>query len=1451
MRSGGGSSSSSSSSSSSLKSGKRRSSVSSKRSDDALLLPYGDVLQFKSKDMWVSKFVVVAPFSEDPSRLLMAMYDEESSWKEGGIGKETLRTSDSIVCEITEYSSTRLSGKDEEVFQGRSRGFMIAVSKVFDSDDVETLMFNALDDDQRIYWKRMFEKCILRVRACRRVSEEAQKEYTGWIPQLTKRSVGAANALPLMRQYQILQKDGRWVEDEDIFVRDERAMKKTRKARYFHQVPMGLRRFYFHIPFGTRKVLAVQSFARVLGRALLHFVFVGLLITMLVTSVPSGNQRFEFIESVEVHLNKPLHYSSSDLETIGYRTVQNADDFYGWLEDVALDQTLAPDVTFATKNLLLGAIRVRQVRRAFDTCAQANATGLDYQCVSHDDLGYSVNLTCDATSAASAYSISDSSSLCKYPEGSSVYAFSSSSETRALPDYKHPNTFYGEEGRRELYEPLVPFSGYVVDIDSSNETIAKAQILAMKNSEFLSVPQTVMIYVSTATYNPNMDMLGQVEVRFEVSLSGKFDPAILLAAELPTCTSTMKLLAYMVYAIAGFDFLLIVTFMRRDFLAIYSYARRMFCFDRMRGEGLRGRKRKEIATTVLELIALIIVFTGTSLLLRECGIGDEIIDNGGAYDSSTFVDLSYFTNIKRVETILIIVGTYMMLVIIIVRGAQRHGRLCMLSSVCTRSFVEICGGFLVLVALILGLMLVIVPITTGGLQKDYMSFRNAASSMTHTLVVSIPESKSMESIIVDGHNYAVPTTILAAFLEFFRMLCHYLVVATFVFSVYEVEKKMQVIRSEQHRNWSYWEHAKSITIPRVRRFIEGLQMSIILPSFYRHVVDAIVTNESLNGKNYLTYDELYRIVADEVRHHKGCCGVPCRCNVFRIFLDEEETIQNIVQTLIATHPVNMHALPTVLRYWALRRLQARKDLKYGGGDDEGSGEEKGRGARARHSSRRFRERGDDDDGDDDDGASATKEGNADDEPLDTWSNATAMDLADATSLQQIRAEWDGRTLRGELLHASAYAFRSRSTRRLSSLGDCVQSVRRSQRIMENLVASIHERVSTMSAVVLDVSDEEEEEEEEEVAINEDEEKANLHDAVAISRSARTGISKISAAPGGKAAAASDTSSSRSISDEGAISNSKSIVEPKKSKKKNYLLKSGTKKFLDGLGGVSSTVTSESKREKKFIDSARNIQSFQDELNATIAELEAERMSKAGGARDLSSTDDRGEVDAADAIAAVETSGASKKWANFEFESDFLKKWAALNRNNPVDKSWDTLDNKFRSNRPVAGPDDGDANRSSGAAVGASNTGSDSTSSSNSTDRRRGGGILSMFKFGRRRAAKRVGDDGAIEKDENAESGEIGGVHSGDAANANELPDLWSVDHINAAWAFEDEEWRDYVAQNRPEALKGKRIEVRWEEGYQSGTITQYNPHTQRHRVEYDDGELRLYDLRRKKYRFLM
>ena len=286
------------------------------------------------------------------------------------------------------------------------------------------------------------------------------------------------------------------------------------------------------------------------------------------------------------------------------------------------------------------------------------------------------------------------------------------------------------------------------------------------------------------------------------------------------------------------------------------------------------------------------------------------------------------------------------------------------------------------------------------------------------------------------------------------------------------------------------------------------------------------------------------------------------------------------------------------------------------------------------------------------------------------------------------------------------------------------------------------------------------------------------------------------------------------------------------------------------------------KKDKFKESARVIQQFQDELNSTVAELQAERIVRDTNEKNGDDTDEEEKEEEKDDDdedddddeqvdqnnpKSNSTSSETQNWKEIGFTREFMKRWQTLNRKNPIDQSWDTLNSNLQKNvqrhEGQDGADDtesekNDENNKTKKQEGSSSTDSNKSSSGNSTKKK---GSKSKWRKFIPFASNRTSDDVQVDEDDYDESD----------AEDETLPDLLNLDQINELWEKKDDEWREYLAMNRPESLIKKRIEVEWEDGFESGVITQFNRHTRKHTVQYDDGELRKYDLRRKNYRFLI
>ena len=597
-------------------------------------------------------------------------------------------------------------------------------------------------------------------------------------------------------------------------------------------------------------------------------------------------------------------------------------------------------------------------------------------------------------------------------------------------------------------------------------------------------------------------------------------------------------------------------------------------------------------------------------------------------------------------------------------------------------------------------------------------------------------------------------------------------------------------------------------------------------------------------------------------------------------MNKNEDADSIVRTIIALQPTNLNCVPSVLKYWALRKE-----------DEEGGEEENDENDNVHNrKSSSMRRSGKSDDDEDDEDEEKNK-------PLGLWANASNLGLGDVTSKQQIASEWNTRTNRAELIHASVYIFRKRSRDRFAKLNRCVRELQSTQRIAEDLIYDLSEKVESLTTTKLaieddddddfklndddddhdDNDDDDEQEEEDEDAdgtVGGEFEKADTNsmigrgdakkkvasddvtndydskigrkekDVASISSSKNVSLSmgdRKNDVEDSKADSSGVTSTSSSSSASMKDSKAKEREDRKAEQSKTP---SATKKVLSGM---ASNLTAkmfnrngEKKKKDKFTESARQIQEFQDELNSTVAELQAERLARDENDldHDLDNDDDDDGDDEEDGTNTNKTSSEVQNWKEFKFSREFMKRWKTVNKNDPIDQSWDTLNTKLKKHEHRETNLDG-----SGETEG---RGSSQQKNKDETQKEKNESKQKKTKrSGWRRFVPFVPNSTDPEKYEGEED------EKSEESEEDTLPDLLNLDQINDLWDMKDHEWREYLAMNRPETLINKRIEVEWEDGYESGTITQFNRNTRKHTVQYDDGELRKYDLRRKNYRFLI
>ena len=130
-------------------------------------------------------------------------------------------------------------------------------------------------------------------------------------------------------------------------------------------------------------------------------------------------------------------------------------------------------------------------------------------------------------------------------------------------------------------------------------------------------------------------------------------------------------------------------------------------------------------------------------------------------------------------------------------------------------------------------------------------------------------------------------------------------------------------------------------------------------------------------------------------------------------------------------------------------------------------------------------------------------------------------------------------------------------------------------------------------------------------------------------------------------------------------------EQSESKDKISAGMAATSKALTGL--ASKVFKRNVDKKDKFKESARVIQQFQDELNSTVAELQAERIvrdtnEKNGDDTDEEKDDDDDEDDDDEQVdqnnpKSNSTSSETQNWKEIGFTREFMKRWQTLNRKN--------------------------------------------------------------------------------------------------------------------------------------------------------------------------------------------
>ena len=72
--------------------------------------------------------------------------------------------------------------------------------------------------------------------------------------------------------------------------------------------------------------------------------------------------------------------------------------------------------------------------------------------------------------------------------------------------------------------------------------------------------------------------------------------------------------------------------------------------------------------------------------------------------------------------------------------------------------------------------------------------------------------------------------------------------------------------------------------------------------------------------------------------------------------------------------------------------------------------------------------------------------------------------------------------------------------------------------------------------------------------------------------------------------------------------------------------------------------------------------------------------------------------------------------------------------------------------------------------------------------------------------------------------------------------------LDLEWARMSVADRHKLLREHPQLVVGRKVEVKWHEGWFKGVVTQWNAARGEHIVEYDDGTLGRYNLRQKKWK---
>ena len=175
-----------------------------------------------------------------------------------------------------------------------------------------------------------------------------------------------------------------------------------------------------------------------------------------------------------------------------------------------------------------------------------------------------------------------------------------------------------------------PYSGFVVDLDSSNYTYALEQISSLRDSEFFLVPHTAMIYVTASFFNPNIDVMWQTEMSFEVTAGGKIYPSLYFSLTHGSCINGTA---------STFTFVVLMSMVSINILFLQETRILTRSCQKMLGLYVSHLRKKIILMWYfLDVCVSLLVIVCVSLTYSECNLVDSFLQSV-SFDSNQYVDL--------------------------------------------------------------------------------------------------------------------------------------------------------------------------------------------------------------------------------------------------------------------------------------------------------------------------------------------------------------------------------------------------------------------------------------------------------------------------------------------------------------------------------------------------------------------------------------------------------------------------------------------------------------------------------------------------------------------------------------------------------------------------------------------------------------------------------------------